>query len=720
MRTLYASALIVLAAGLAAAPTAAQQRPDMASICADCHAGVTAQHREALGHAEGATCLDCHHIGRSNDPEVTRARRGEACVACHDEQEDAHVDASHFGEPGDTPSCTSCHSIHGDPAPREAGTAISTRCAGCHADDGHVLHAALGAAAPVCTDCHVSHSGEAFSPAQPSLGEACAACHASPHPSHAQAGDGFRCTTCHGMNSSGAAGLGAAPAEQCGACHEDVGMSHANVNGHGEPSCLDCHSFSQESATGAGEVSTALRCSTCHDEAMGHFMAGGHAAGMADEPNADLPNCLTCHPAHTDPGQARSQLRLAATVRCMECHGEERLMEEYGLPLVAPSYEDDFHGATARFMYSHPEAGEELPPIMVCSDCHGSHEVGWDEETVVADVCRRCHEESEDYLAGAWLGHGEIGPRNQPVIFLVRLFYMFLIPFMLIGLFLAIVFELLMARREGARMLRTEGVRRLLSRLKGKPKEPEEMVQRFSLTDRWEHMGSAVTFILLVITGLPQTRPDLPAARALIQLMGGIGTTRSIHRVIGVAFVALFISHVAQAVIRSIRRRRLPVMVPVRKDFEDIVQTFRHYLLGEKRPRVGKFDFAEKFEYWGLFLGGIVMSGTGLILLFPELVTQVLPGIVVAATRVMHGLEATFAVSVVILWHSWGVMLRPEVFPLDTTIFSGKMSMSRLKHEHPLEYERLFPDRARAEADDDGAESPAPGLSRREEGLAGA
>jgi cytochrome b subunit of formate dehydrogenase len=200
-----------------------------------------------------------------------------------------------------------------------------------------------------------------------------------------------------------------------------------------------------------------------------------------------------------------------------------------------------------------------------------------------------------------------------------------------------------------------------------------------------------VTFILLVVTGLPQTRPDLSIAQGIIGLFGGIWTTRIIHRIVGVAFVVLMLTHVVRAVVRAFRRRRLPVMVPVRKDFEDIVHTFKHYLTGSPLPRVGKFDFSQKFEYWGLFLGGIVMSGSGLVLLFPELFTQVLPGILIAAIRTMHGLEATFAVLVVVLWHSYGVIFRPEIFPLDTTIFTGKMRLDRLKHEHALEYERLFP-----------------------------
>jgi len=33
--------------------------------------------------------------------------------------------------------------------------------------------------------------------------------------------------------------------------------------------------------------------------------------------------------------------------------------------------------------------------------------------------------------------------------------------------------------------------------------------------------------------------------------------------------------------------------------------------------------------------------------------------------------------------------LTPEVFPIDTTIFTGRISEERMHHEHPLEYERL-------------------------------
>jgi cytochrome b subunit of formate dehydrogenase len=336
---------------------------------------------------------------------------------------------------------------------------------------------------------------------------------------------------------------------------------------------------------------------------------------------------------------------------------------------------------------------------MICSDCHGAHQVGWKQSDVIADVCLRCHEKGDERLAGAWLGHAPVGPDNQILIWAVKSFYYFLIPFMLTGLFLNIVFHLIDQRRDGARVMRTEGMRRILARLRREKLPKPETVTRFSPVERLEHLGSMLTFLTLVITGLPQTRPDLGAARAIIDFFGGIGSTRIIHRTAGVLFVALMLAHVTRAVVKAVREHRLPAMVPTRKDFEDVLQTFRHYLFGAPRPRVGKFDFSEKFEYWGLFLGGIVMSMTGTFLIFPELVSQYLPGIILAVMRLMHGLEGTFAVMVVILWHSYGVIFRPEVFPLDTSIFTGKMDVHRLKHEHELEYDRLFPEEEPAGGD---------------------
>jgi cytochrome b subunit of formate dehydrogenase len=224
-------------------------------------------------------------------------------------------------------------------------------------------------------------------------------------------------------------------------------------------------------------------------------------------------------------------------------------------------------------------------------------------------------------------------------------------------------------------------------------------VTRFSRLERLEHLGAMLTFILLVATGLPQTAPDNGVALWLIQLFGGVAPTRLVHRTTGFIFVALLVLHIARGVIGIARTRTLPAIIPRRHDFFDALAMARHILQGTPRPKAGKFDGTEKFEYWGLFFGGIIMSVTGVVLVFPELVTEVFPGIVVAALRVVHGLEATFAVLVVLLWHSYGVLLRPEIFPLDTSMFTGKISLDRLREEHELEFDEIFPDGAPADAD---------------------
>ena len=42
-----------------------------------------------------------------------------------------------------------------------------------------------------------------------------------------------------------------------------------------------------------------------------------------------------------------------------------------------------------------------------------------------------------------------------------------------------------------------------------------------------------------------------------------------------------------------------------------------------------------------------------------------------------------------ITWHIYNAHLSPDVFPFDTCIFTGKISVDRMHHEHPLELARM-------------------------------
>lgn len=691
MRTALLAALAGLGLALGAQPVRSQV-PRETAMCGDCHSEIAAGKLKVLTHADTLSCLGCHHIGYTRDPALSLQRRIERCAECHDDVAPQHVGVTGSGP---LPDCHSCHSIHGDHSVEQVRTAMTGRCAACH-ESPHPEHAPGAEGSPGCAACHTMHTGRPFEPADPAVFEACAACHQAVHPSHASVEGVAACTSCHSVKDPPPPGT-LAQERTCATCHESVHPAHDGVAD--APTCFQCHDFVADPPVAEAAQVMGTRCAACHETQEREMVQGGHGASLAADPSRDVPTCLVCHDAHVSQSEAGERLLITAAVQCMECHGESSLAVRYGLPtMVKRSYADDFHGATVQFLMA--EGGTMgAKDVMLCSDCHGVHNVAPLSEQQIAEVCLRCHTEGDEKIAGAWLGHETPSLKHKPLIWMVRLFYYVLIPFMLTGLTLTIVFQLVDARRKGARVMKTEGMRRILARLRGEKLPPPETVQRFSKLERIEHAASAFTFIALVVTGLPQTRPDLGIAQWIIASMGGIWPTRMIHRTIGVIFVLLMVTHVTRAVVKAVQRNKLPVMVPDRKDFEDVLQIFRHFLLGEPMPKVGKFDFAAKFEYWGFFLGGVVMSSTGFFLLFPELITTYLPGVVVAATRVMHGMEATFAVMVITLWHSWGVILRPDVFPLDTTIFTGKMSVDRLKHEHPLEYERIFPDR---KADDHG------------------
>jgi formate dehydrogenase subunit gamma len=235
-------------------------------------------------------------------------------------------------------------------------------------------------------------------------------------------------------------------------------------------------------------------------------------------------------------------------------------------------------------------------------------------------------------------------------------------------------------------------------------KKSSDDIIRFGLRDRLEHLAVMVLFFLLALTGLPQRFHEAALAKTIVDALGGIAQVRYLHRLAGVLFAVLTLVHLAPVLVRVLRGRSSLSMVPGAKDFRDVVTTLRYYLrISDVRAQFDRFDYKEKFEYWGIIFGGLIMITTGFALLFPIEATRLLPGQIIPAAKVAHGSEGLLAFLVVILWHIYNVVFAPEVFPGSKTIFTGKISRERMRHEHPLEYARMFPDEA-----EEGAEVPQP------------
>jgi cytochrome b subunit of formate dehydrogenase len=200
-------------------------------------------------------------------------------------------------------------------------------------------------------------------------------------------------------------------------------------------------------------------------------------------------------------------------------------------------------------------------------------------------------------------------------------------------------------------------------------------------------------FTVLALTGFPQKYHDASWAQAMVHALGGIAQVRFIHRVAGVLFAGLALIHLITVVAAILAGRSSLSMVPTRKDFQDTVTTLRYYLrLSDVRAQFDRFDYREKFEYWGIVMGGLIMIGTGFVLLFPMAVTHWLPGQVVPAAKLAHSNEGLMAFLVVITWHIYNVHFAPEVFPFNKTMFTGTISRERMREHHGLEYARRFPD----------------------------
>jgi formate dehydrogenase gamma subunit len=215
-------------------------------------------------------------------------------------------------------------------------------------------------------------------------------------------------------------------------------------------------------------------------------------------------------------------------------------------------------------------------------------------------------------------------------------------------------------------------------------------LQRFSRWQRLQHFCVMILFITLSLTGLPQKFYDSGWSQTFLGFFGGVDRARWIHRACGLSFVVLMAVHFAVEVFALLRGRGSLSLVPNRQDFRDAIATLQYYLgVTDQQPRFDRFDYRQKFEYWGLVLGSVVVVSTGLVLLYPVEVTQFLPGMVVPVAMVAHSNEGLLAFLTILIWHIYNAHFNPDVFPFDTTIFTGRISVERMHHEHPRELERI-------------------------------
>jgi formate dehydrogenase gamma subunit len=216
--------------------------------------------------------------------------------------------------------------------------------------------------------------------------------------------------------------------------------------------------------------------------------------------------------------------------------------------------------------------------------------------------------------------------------------------------------------------------------------EKQQRFPRFRKMAQLEHIILLVSFTTLAITGLPQKWPQAPISLWMIDLLGGIETVRIIHRWAAIILILGSFYHLFVSGYRLFVKRERMRVLPRWKDVLDL-RDYVLFNLGFKNehPKMAKFNFGEKFEYWAVVWGTAIMIITGFMLWNPIAVTNFLPGQFIPAAKAAHGGEAILAVTSILIWHIYNVVIKH----FNPSMWTGWLPRDQMEEEHALELERL-------------------------------
>jgi len=450
--------------------------------------------------------------------------------------------------------------------------------------------------------------------------------------------------------------------------------------------CNDCHEShdlrrATDTASSINKRNIPRTCGRCHPSEEKAFEESVHGTALARGVTAS-PTCTDCHGEHLIRGPHDPDAPVAAatvTKTCAHCHEAEGIRETFGLPAGRLStYEDSYHGLAAR-------GGS--PVAANCASCHGFHDVlpSSDPRSMInpanlPKTCGTCHPG-----AGPQFAQGKVhvaATADEPVLAWVRWIYLSLIVGTIAGMFFHNALDF------------ASKMRRSLKQHLGELAANNHMVtrwfERMSRSERIQHFLLLTSFFALVYTGFALKFPESWPFAWLARLEGGYAWRSVLHRVAAVVMTGAALYHVVHMTTKRGRRFVLD-MLPTLKDARDAFQNLA-YLTGRRSepPAFERFGYIEKAEYWALIWGTVVMTLTGLALWFENETLRWLPKWGLDLATLVHYYEAWLAFLAIVVWHLYYVILNPDIYPMNWTWLTGRISEAHLRHEHRLEWERLM------------------------------
>lgn len=529
--------------------------------------------------------------------------------------------------------------------------------------------------------------GASFALAQPPAPVDCLSCHEDQAkvlaPSaHAK----VTCVQCHTKHAD-YPHAGKLPKPECNSCHAaQVGDHRRSVHGEqiragntSAPDCAVCHDKAHETKlTKAAEFHKNVPelCGLCHAEVLADYQTSVHGKALAAG-IAEAPVCTDCHGEHSilRPKTAGSSVGAAAVSEtCGRCHGDLRLTRRFGLPSDRiTTFGNSFHGLASK-------TGTQT--VANCSSCHGFHKIlpSTDPKSTVhaknlPQTCGNCHPGAGSRFAISPIHVSEGGAEPWQTRF-PRLFYLFVIP-------LTIGLMLLHNAGDWIRKFR-------VLRLQPRQVQPDAGLVAGQLRmypwERFQHGVLALSFIVLVWTGFALKYPDQIWARPLLALEGFFPVRGVVHRVAGVIMVLVSLLHLFLLATNRQLRQHWFELAPKWRDLPEAWNTFCYNLgLRANRPALSSHSYIEKAEYWAVVWGTGLMAVTGVMLWANNWMLAWLPKVWLDFVITVHLYEAILATLAIVVWHFYGVIFDPDVYPMDTAWLTGRTVRKHPDHNPTTE-----------------------------------
>jgi thiosulfate reductase cytochrome b subunit len=619
----------------------------------------------------------------------------EFCSSCHDKE--------NFDIEGSIHEDLSCTDCHGDPkafeeVPHNKGERLIIVCANCHdavAEEYKTsVHGRLQmgeeADTATCSDCHGTHnilpSTDRNSTVNKfNLSNTCSKCHK------------------------------AGPMMEMYKVGELEAVEHYidSIHGHAlltdglavAPSCNDCHGVhdilpNESKRSRISKDNVPETCGQCHvlveeiyDKSVhGKLLAAGDERG---------PTCVTCHTSHEISTPDEPEFRLSIDKKCGQCHQDR-----------VERYRETFHGKAIALGRTG---------VAACFDCHGHHDIlpaSDPNSRIIAgprrlQTCRQCHPDANENFTEYIVHADHLDKENYPQIYWTFVFMTVL----LLGTFSFFALHTLFWLVRSTYLYRHDS--KTFRKAKIHARKDEEVYVRFRPIDRFIHGLVIFSFLLLVLTGMPLKFYYTGWAQWLLDIMGGQAVAALLHRVGAIITIFYFLVHILTVLISLWQKRYIfkdpskgrvtfrqfmavatgpDSPMPNMQDVRDFIAHQKWFLGRGEKPQFDRWTYWEKFDYLAVFWGVAFIGLSGLIMWYPEVFTSFLPGWTINVALLVHSDEALLAAGFIFTFHFFNVHFRLEKFPMDHSIFSGRISRSELLQERRKLFERWQKEKGGLEA----------------------